>query len=108
MGVDYRAKIVYGWLIEEDAVYDYKNNQPEKYDSNEYLHPISAYGDSDYVFGISIYETDYIRFIESDMIDAEAWDDNEDWINCWHQFKEDFPDKFANVKPGFFLTLEIW
>lgn len=110
MSVDYTAKIMYGWLIEDEAAYDYKQKcYNEGYDTSDYFHCIDAYsGGPDYIYGISVYSTGYLQFIEPEMIDTEAWDDNEDWIECWHEFKQDFPDMCANVKPGFFLIQEVW
>ena len=109
MSVDCTAKIVYGWLMTNDEIYDFKEKDGENYDACEYLQCINAYSrDTDYVYGIEITRTDYVQFIEPDMIDSEVWDNDEDWVKCWHQFKRDFPNKINNVKPGFFLVCNWW
>lgn len=108
MSVDYKAKIMYGWFIEQDTVYDYKEANREKYDYNDYLHCISSWGNSDYIYGIAIYDTDYAKFIDPDILTDECWEEDEDWKGCVECFKEDFPDMYANIKPGFFLVQNVW
>ena len=117
MSVDCRAKIVYGWLIDNDEYYDFMQAEEKKsketgiYYDYDYLHCINAYSrDTDYVYGIEVAGTDYIQFIDPDLLTyfSEQGDDDEDWLDCVKQFKQDFPDKYANVKPAFFLVCNWW
>lgn len=110
MSVDYKAKIVYGWLVEDDRMYDYcEKCDEEDRDYSDFIHRIDAWGrDKTCVFGIEINSTDSVCFIESDMIDPNVWDDDEDWQKCKAEFYNDFPDIFDNLKPGFFLVQQIW
>lgn len=107
MSVDFRATIKMGWLIENDRAYDFLHT--EAGERADYFQCIDAYSDnSDYVYGINIAETDYIAFVEGDMMNVDLWEDDENWIECCKQFAKDFPNDYANVKPGFFLCLNVW
>ena len=110
MSVDCTAKIVYGWLIDNDESYDYNERmRARNMDTSDYFQCINAYShDTDYVYGIEIMRSNYIQFIEYDMISPNAWEDDDDWVECQLQFKEDFPDKYNNLKPGFFLVCNWW
>lgn len=110
MSVDYTAKIVYGWLIDDYRMHEYcEMCDKEERDYSDYIHRIDGWsGDKTSVFGIEVNRTDHICFIESDMIDPAVWDDDEDWVACWHEFYHDFPDVYDNLKPGFFLVLQTW
>jgi hypothetical protein len=110
MSVDCTARVIYGWLMTNDEIYDLEQRceNKDQYWDKEYLWTINGYSrDTDYVYGINLASTDYVQFIDPDLM-SYNWDDDEDWLDCTRQFKEDFPDKYDNVKPGFFLVCNWW
>ena len=61
MSVDCTAKIVYGWLIDNDEAYDYNERmRARNMDTSDYFQCINAYShDTDYVYGIEIMRSNY-------------------------------------------------
>ena len=99
MSVEYVAKVKYGWLV-------HAADMPNYDIPSDYLECLSGWGNcEDFVFGIDIAWTTYIHPIsEEELMPEGYYEDDEDWIQCYEEFRRDYP-AFRDVGPSFYVVL---
>ena len=113
MGAILCGKIIYGWKISDDDMYDYHQrceaNEIEEDGMNDFLQPTGfcSYEPDNYFYGVEITRTwDCDEFDPCDLSE-EAMELREDWIECYQKMKRDFPE-IIKTPPKFYLVCQHW